>query len=100
MTENIAKPFVPVPTIDEWAAENLPPPTYSDGQEIRVGDYVDFGRVGPGPTNEPWPGIVTGFRSITGEVLVDELTGGPPRLYHPTNLKLLSRAEPAAREAE
>jgi hypothetical protein len=86
----MAEPYVPNPALDEWEKDKGPTLLYADGQEIRVGDVVDFGFTGGRlfEVDDDWPGDV--MRVGADYVVVDTHLNSWER-FDPEKLKLLER---------
>lgn len=88
--------YAPNETLDGWLAERRPSLLYPDGQEIRVGDQVDFGldprSIGIDPVEGPWQGTVLRVNVAAGRVLVDTFCNSD-ETYSAGDLKLLSRSD-------
>lgn len=82
--------YVAFPALEEWIAKKGATLKYSDGEEIRVGDYVECGlRFG----DEPYYGHVVAISIATGLVIVDEHCNVPPRAYPVEKLTFAGREQ-------
>lgn len=80
-------PFAPLPEIDAWQAAH--PLHYNSGEEIKVGDTVDFG-FPQSFYEEPWYGTVTGF--VGSFVVVDTFWNKHER-YVAGDLRIINRLQ-------
>lgn len=93
MTGQLRDRYVPEPTVDAWRARHQVAMFYPDGQEIKVGDWVDFGmkseEIGIDPA-EPWAGRVLAMDPTMTGVVVDTYCNAH-MAFPPSKLNLIER---------